>query len=275
MAPNLSAGAGKRTWTFTKLPPLEPESSASANSAIPANGMSGCGGISPRIPAFILRVRINRTQLLYHKAKHLSRCFFAFFRKYLWNNIGKMKVRLPPVLRKKSRELLLPAFLVRKTGLELRTSGDQELQKWEWYFRRYSICLRSERAHFASKTANGGTGSARFVQKRTGRRLPTCSFWCGKRDLNPYGVNHTPLKRARLPVPPLPHSSFPDDFMIILQTYLFVNRFFKHIFIFWKYFYPEYSLKASAHVKMPRLFHSNYARLSTEYLLEYSLYLSL
>ena len=30
-------------------------------------------------------------------------------------------------------------------------------------------------------------------------------FWCGKRDLNPYGVNHTPLKRARLPVPPLPH----------------------------------------------------------------------
>ena len=30
-------GAGKRTWTSTKLPPLEPESSASANSAIPAN----------------------------------------------------------------------------------------------------------------------------------------------------------------------------------------------------------------------------------------------
>ena len=34
----------------------------------------------------------------------------------------------------------------------------------------------------------------------------TLSLWCGKRDLNPYGVNHTPLKRARLPVPPLPHS---------------------------------------------------------------------
>ena len=34
-----------------------------------------------------------------------------------------------------------------------------------------------------------------------------CVFcWCGKRDLNPYGVNHTPLKRARLPVPPLSHS---------------------------------------------------------------------
>ena len=35
-----SIGAGKRTWTFTKLPPLEPESSASANSAIPANILS-------------------------------------------------------------------------------------------------------------------------------------------------------------------------------------------------------------------------------------------
>ena len=30
-------GAGKRTWTSTELPRLEPESSASANSAIPAN----------------------------------------------------------------------------------------------------------------------------------------------------------------------------------------------------------------------------------------------
>ena len=29
--------------------------------------------------------------------------------------------------------------------------------------------------------------------------------WCEKRDLNPYGKNHTPLKRARLPVPPLSH----------------------------------------------------------------------
>ena len=34
-------GAGKRTWTSTKLPPLEPESSASANSAIPAYEVIG------------------------------------------------------------------------------------------------------------------------------------------------------------------------------------------------------------------------------------------
>ena len=36
-------------------------------------------------------------------------------------------------------------------------------------------------------------------------RLVSPFFWCGRRDLNPYSVNHTPLKRARLPVPPLPH----------------------------------------------------------------------
>ena len=39
----------------------------------------------------------------------------------------------------------------------------------------------------------------------SGRENPSAYFWCEKRDLNPYGVNHTPLKRARLPVPPLSH----------------------------------------------------------------------
>ena len=33
-------GAGKRTWTSTELPRLEPESSASANSAMPAYGVA-------------------------------------------------------------------------------------------------------------------------------------------------------------------------------------------------------------------------------------------
>ena len=36
---------------------------------------------------------------------------------------------------------------------------------------------------------------------------PVPVSWCGRRDLNPYSVNHTPLKRARLPVPPLPHKN--------------------------------------------------------------------
>ena len=28
-------------------------------------------------------------------------------------------------------------------------------------------------------------------------------LWCERRDLNPYESPHTPLKRARLPIPPL------------------------------------------------------------------------
>ena len=51
------------------------------------------------------------------------------------------------------------------------------------------------------------------------------SALCGKRDLNPYGVNHTPLKRARLPVPPLPRLAeaiaSTDD--IIAHPMLFVK----------------------------------------------------
>ena len=30
-------------------------------------------------------------------------------------------------------------------------------------------------------------------------------IWCGRWDLNPHGFTHTPLKRARLPISPLPH----------------------------------------------------------------------
>ncbi len=29
-------------------------------------------------------------------------------------------------------------------------------------------------------------------------------LWCGRWDLNPHGFTHTPLKRARLPISPLP-----------------------------------------------------------------------
>ena len=30
-------------------------------------------------------------------------------------------------------------------------------------------------------------------------------LWCRRRDLNPHGFLHTPLKRARIPIPPLRH----------------------------------------------------------------------
>ena len=47
-----------------------------------------------------------------------------------------------------------------------------------------------------------------LTAEKTDRLKPIGLFWCEKRDLNPYGVNHTPLKRARLPVPPLSHIFF-------------------------------------------------------------------
>ena len=47
-------------------------------------------------------------------------------------------------------------------------------------------------------------------------------FWCGRRDLNPYVGIHTPLKRARLPIPPLPRTVY-----IIHYFFSFVNRFFE------------------------------------------------
>ena len=52
-----------------------------------------------------------------------------------------------------------------------------------------------------------------------------------KRDLNPYGKNHTPLKRARLPVPPLSRGCcrevrFPSTYNIIPHLNAFVKGFF-------------------------------------------------
>ena len=35
--------------------------------------------------------------------------------------------------------------------------------------------------------------------------MKNADFWCERRDLNPHGVHHTHLKRARLPIPPLSH----------------------------------------------------------------------
>ena len=45
----------------------------------------------------------------------------------------------------------------------------------------------------------------RFSKERADRNA--CP-WCEKRDLNPYGEIHTPLKRARLPVPPLSQNAW-------------------------------------------------------------------
>ena len=77
---NIQTGAGNRTWTCMKLPSLEPESSASANSAIPAkNGGQGwirtievCDGrftvcsLWPLGNLPIIHFVPNGTWLLYH-----------------------------------------------------------------------------------------------------------------------------------------------------------------------------------------------------------------
>ena len=42
-------------------------------------------------------------------------------------------------------------------------------------------------------------------QKIKKMSMTSSLFWCGKWDLNPYVVRHTPLKRACLPIPALPH----------------------------------------------------------------------
>ena len=48
----------------------------------------------------------------------------------------------------------------------------------------------------------------RSRRQRNRFRNPTCRLRvhsCGKRDLNPHGISHTPLKRACLPIPAFPH----------------------------------------------------------------------
>ncbi len=48
-----------------------------------------------------------------------------------------------------------------------------------------------------------------FYKKKLDTRFDThciktgVQLWCERRDLNPYESPHTPLKRARLPIPPL------------------------------------------------------------------------
>ena len=71
-------------------------------------------------------------------------------------------------------------------------------------------------------------------------------LWCERRDLNPYGVNHTPLKRARLPVPPLSHIQFvavPLRLRYYIKTFLVCQHLFA-VFSFFIFYikYPHKNL---------------------------------
>ena len=74
---------------------------------------------------------------------------------------------------------------------------------------------------FCKKNVRGERSAFIKTKKREAQTyVLSFSFWCGKRDLNPYGVNHTPLKRARLPVPPLPRVTHYRAQRIVLYTIL-------------------------------------------------------
>ena len=65
-------------------------------------------------------------------------------------------------------------------------------------------------------------------------RSLTCFFLVRETGLEPVRCNHTPLKRARLPVPPLSHMKLLlliTTLIIILPFYALVNRFLQ-IFLF-------------------------------------------
>ena len=93
-----------------------------------------------------------------------------------------------------------PTRLVRKTGLAPPAGGSCAAGKQSpgLFFNTHPS------SPVSIKSKNTGT---------TLRVMPV--FWCGRRDLNPYGVIHTPLKRARLPVPPLPRADIDNWYYTI------------------------------------------------------------
>ena len=58
--------------------------------------------------------------------------------------------------------------------------------------------------------------------KKATQPFALCCQWCEEGDLNPYGKYHTPLKRARLPVPPPSHVQL-SQFLIVAMKQQNVN----------------------------------------------------
>ena len=76
-------------------------------------------------------------------------------------------------------------------------------------------------------------------QQKRGVRCTPLFCWCGRRELNPYDSHHTPLKRARLPVPPLPRAvAIATTSFIILFFRDLSTPFLKNISFF--LFFPKY-----------------------------------
>ena len=58
----------------------------------------------------------------------------------------------------------------------------------------------------------------RLISKKNvaANHTKSAATWCEERDLNSQGKNHTPLKRARMPIPPPSHSKTPYQVRMIL-----------------------------------------------------------
>ncbi len=97
---------------------------------------------------------------------------------------------IPCKKRTVSKLHLNTVLLVRETGLENPTSN--RLRDSSGKNTCGVLAIRLYAHSVQKKEPYQGFALTRF-------------FWCEKRDLNPYSVNYTPLKRARLPVPPLSH----------------------------------------------------------------------
>lgn len=73
------------------------------------------------------------------------------------------------------------------------------------------------------------TPQKKAIKKKNPEPLIGAGFlrWCGRWDLNPYDIHHTPLKRACLPIPALPQKPFAQTRSIICRAGRLVKTVFE------------------------------------------------
>ena len=92
----------------------------------------------------------------------------------------------------------------------------------------------------------------RFFKKRNPenpykQRIFEIYCWCERRDLNPYESPHTPLKRARLPIPPLSRLPvyYTTDCLTCQALFLFFST-FQTVFLL-----PDLSFERTSQGRFP------------------------
>ena len=108
-----------------------------------------------------------------------------------------------------STGLLLPNFLRAKKrclrGNGHPTNGSQNLFRLgaPTNFDRSAVLIAPFISHWERSQTNHFKSRLCRTSKKLRYQMVSKLFWCERRDLNPYESPHTPLKRARLPIPPL------------------------------------------------------------------------